>query len=673
MKKLIVGLHRLLLIPVLMLFVLVSLLRVGLHSHPVYHQQVETWLQTALQQSVAIDDFTVQLHGRELSIDIVGAKLGADDLDLQHLSFRLNLQALLLQQQLSLSGVQLFGLDVALQEQADGSWQPEGLTAVATSDEAPSAAALMALLHQAGSLSLTDARITLSPKLGQSITVHDVSALVGPLGRMGISANLQAHYPQTQGKLTALANVHFTETMAITEAQVQVHLQQLPLNLLWQQLEMTQLHEGMLSANLSVQVQDEILQAIQVRDLQLETQYQNLPIDWRSDIDLSRQVNSWHLDVVGITGEVGGWDWPIDDLSASISQQHLQVASSAIQLQPITSILERLPSLPTKVTAPIIGLAPQGKAYAPRFTWHKAHPNDFLFTASLDQASIASWRGIPEVTGATGTIAINAKGGKVSIDDKDGLLVHLPQLTSQAWQFDSMLGEVAWSINSQASHLFSSIVELTQDEGQFNLLLGGEFPRKGVDKEASMQMRLGMKNVDIANIPAMLPDLTMGKSLGDYLAGAAQSGRIEQAGVTFNGLLGKQAASLGAYAYSVPVWGSAQLPKVNYAPGWPAVDKVQLDFASDHKAVLVDLHKGQLLGSAGASFDLADWQVSVPMLTSLAEGAKAKAMIEVVGGVQGDGKLFQSLAKQLPVSIPSWVMELNPAGELTIDLSLIHI
>lgn len=670
MKRLFVWLHALLLLPVLMLLVLVALLRVGIHSHPMYHQQVEAWLQASLQQSVALDDFTLQLDASDLAIDISGAKLGADKLDLQHLSFSLDLRSLLLKQQLKLSGVQLFGLDIALQEQADGSWQPQGLAAVGNAEGAPSAVALLALLQQAGSLALGDAQITLSPRTGKSISIHNVSALVTPYGNMGVALNLHANYPQTQGKLAAVANIRFTDTLSIAQAKAQVQLQQLPLDLLWQQLRITQVEDGLLSANLSVQVEDEKLQAVQVRDLQLATQYQNLALDWRSDVDLLRQAEHWHLQVANVSGDIGGWHWPIGDLSASFSAQHLQVSSTVLQLQPMTSILQRLPDLPAKVTAPIIGLAPQGEAYAPRFTWYPAQPKDFLFTSSLDKVSIATWKGVPAVTGADGNIAINAKGGKVSIDDSNGLQVHLPKLTTQAWQFDSMVGEVGWGINSQTSQLFSSIVQLTQDQASLNLLLAGEFPRSRADnvadKEASFSLRLGMQNMDVANIPALLPNVTMGNNLGDYLANAAKAGRIAQGGVTFNGLLGPKAKSLGTYAYSVPVWGKAKLPKVNYAAGWPALYKADLDFASNHQAVSIDLHRGQLLASAEVGLSMANWQVSVPMLTSLHRAEKAAAMIAVSGALQGDGKLFQKLAKQLPVTIPEWIMDLNPGGDMTL-------
>lgn len=669
MKRLLVWLHTLLLLPVLMLLILVALLRVGLHSHPLYHHQVETWLQSTLQQSVTLDDFTLQIDGSDLAIDITGAKFAADNLDVQHLSFSLDLRALLVEQQLKLSGVQLFGLHIALQEQVDGSWQPQGLAAADDTGEAPSAAALMTLLQQAGNLTLADAQLTLTPQVGQAITINNVAASVNPLGSMRVAVNLHANYPHTQGKLAASANIRFTDTMSIAQASAQVQLQQIPLDLLWQQLQITQVAGGLFSANLTLQVEAEKLQAMQLRDFQLATAYQDLALDWRSDVDLLRQSEHWQLQVANISGEVGGWHWPMSDLSASFSTQHLQVSSSILQLQPIASILQRLPNLPAKVTAPIIGLAPQGDAYAPRFTWYKAQPKDFLFTASLEKASIKAWKGIPQVKGADGTIAINAKGGKVSIHDQSGLQVHLPNLTSQAWQFDSMVGEVGWHINNQTSQLYSSIVQLTQDEASLNLLLAGEFPRSSAgdnaNKEAFLSMRLGMQNMDVANIPALLPNLTMGDNLGAYLASAAKAGRIAQAGVTFNGLLGPQAKSLGAYAYSIPVWGKATLPKVNYASGWPAIYKVNLDFASNHQAVLVDLHKGQLLASDKVGFSMANWQVSVPMLTSLNSVEKANAMIAVTGALEGDGKLFQNLSKQLPVTIPEWIVDLNPGGEMS--------
>ena len=82
MKRLLCWSHYLLLMAVLAMLLLVSLLRAGLHSHPLYHQQVESWLGSALQQHIAIEDFTLHLQGRELVINITGAGLGQNDLGL---------------------------------------------------------------------------------------------------------------------------------------------------------------------------------------------------------------------------------------------------------------------------------------------------------------------------------------------------------------------------------------------------------------------------------------------------------------------------------------------------------------------------------------------------------------------------------------------------------------
>ena len=82
MRRLLSWLHYLLLLLVLAVLILVSALRVGVHSHPLYHQELENWLSSVLQQPIAIADFTLHLQGRELAIDINGASLGQDDLAL---------------------------------------------------------------------------------------------------------------------------------------------------------------------------------------------------------------------------------------------------------------------------------------------------------------------------------------------------------------------------------------------------------------------------------------------------------------------------------------------------------------------------------------------------------------------------------------------------------------
>ncbi|MCP4882036.1 MAG: hypothetical protein GY905_16005 [Gammaproteobacteria bacterium] len=663
MRRLFFWLHHMLLIPVLFILVLVSLLRVGLHSHPVYHHQVEIWLQQVLEQPVAINDFTLLLQGSDLVIDVAGAKLGSNNLELERLSFSLDLHALLLDQQLAMSAVQLFGLTVTLQEQADGSWQPSGLEPIQKDPDTPTSRALLALLEQTGSLVLVDAQITLVPQLGAAININNVAARLSPLAEEGVVVNLHASYPQTDGKLAVLAHLYFAENMAINTAQAHVQIQELPLQPLWQQLQVTEWQAGQLSANIWLQVEEQNMQQVAIRDLNLNTTYQGLAVDWRSNLDMVHQADQWRLQVADIGGAINDQVWPIEELAVFADTQQLHLSSPSMQLQPIGDILRSLPGLPAKVTTPIIALSPPGQALQPRLTWYKANPKDFLFTASMDSASVSAWKSVPEVSGADGLITINAKGGKVSIDDVDGIQVHMPKLSTGPWQFDSLAGEVAWAYDARYSHLFSSVIHLTQDDAQFKLQMAGDFPRLGIKEEASLQLRLGLQNVDVNLIPTMLPDVILGNKLGDYLSNAAQAGQIHQGGITFNGLVGQSAKDLGPYSRSTGVWGSAQLPKVRYASGWPEVYKAQFDFSTSQQTIVMQIQQGQLMGSGATGFDMSGWQVSVPILNF---DNKNQAMIAVAGSLEGDGKLFQQLEQKLPsaVVIPGWIKDLDPRGNL---------
>ncbi|MDP6190406.1 MAG: hypothetical protein QF872_06325, partial [Gammaproteobacteria bacterium] len=350
MRQLFSWLHYLLLVPVLVALLIVSMLRLGLHGHPAYHQQVETWLQSVLQQPVAIEDFTLRLHGRDLAIDISGARLGHNDLALQRLSLSLDLKTLLLDQQLHLSQVQLFGLQVKFLESADGIWQAQGIRPLAQavkspSFSSPSPSTLLVLLQHAGSLALTDAQLTLVPQRGQNVTINNVSASINSLTADTVALNLQANYPATQGRLGAVAHIRFTEDLSILAAQAQVHLQHLPLQPIWQQLAVVQLANGHISGQAWVHLERQQLQKIHIRNLQLQTDYAGLPVDLQSDLDITRQADVWHMQVANIAGSIADHAWPVPDLAVVTNSRDWQLVSSKMQLAQVVPVLKQMAHL----------------------------------------------------------------------------------------------------------------------------------------------------------------------------------------------------------------------------------------------------------------------------------------------------------------------------------------
>ena len=187
MRRLLSWLHYLLLLLVLAVLILVSALRVGVHSHPLYHQELENWLSSVLQQPIAIADFTLHLQGRELAIDINGASLGQDTLALQRLSLRINVYNLILDQQLSLSDVQLFGLSVELKESAAGVWLPKGIQPLAQTNASASSDTIFSLFQTADKLSLIDAQLNISPLDANTITLQNVAAVINPLAANSVA------------------------------------------------------------------------------------------------------------------------------------------------------------------------------------------------------------------------------------------------------------------------------------------------------------------------------------------------------------------------------------------------------------------------------------------------------------------------------------------------------
>ena len=668
MKRLISRIHQLLLLPMLLLLVVVVVLRIGLQSHPLYHAQIESWLQQAIGQEVDVEDFTLQLQGRNLAIDVQGVSLGDDGPAWQRLAFKLDVRHLLEFQQLKLSQVKLFGLDLTIQESAEGEWQPIGLPSLEATDDRVSdttPVVLLGLLNQAGSLALNDGRLTLIPRLGPALSLHNLNGLIMPAGERAVAVQWQASYPNTLGSLSAIGQVQLTEDFAIDTAKAHIQFESLPLEPLWQQLENQHLQAGELSADAWVQVADQSTH-IQLRNIHLATAYASLPISVTADADIASTANGRQVVVQNLTGGMGDIAWPLTNLQIDAVGEEWLMTSEQINAAPITPLLTQFANLPAKVTEPIIGLAPTGLLKQPSFYWHQQQPQAFLFAATMDNASVSAWKGVPHVDKASGFIAITAEGGKVSIDDSDGLRVHMPKLTTSPWAFDTMAGEIGWRFDQQLSYLSSNLVELAQGAGRFYLHLGGQFPRRNVTADSMFQMRLGLEQVAVAKLPDMLPDLTMGSALSDYLRAATSDGVIEFGGVTFNGLLGSAAKQLGAYAYSVPVWGYAELPRVQYSPGWPLMADVALGFVSDHNQVSINIDEAHFAQFPRLTAN--NWLVRVPMLNTLLD--PAKATIDVTGQLAEDAQLLLQVAATLPneVVVPEWIGDLKPQGHTQLQL-----
>ena len=668
MKRLISGIHQLLLLPMLLLLVVVVVLRIGVQSHPLYHAEVESWLQQSIGQEVDVEDFTLQLQGRNLAIDVQGVSVGDEGPAWQRLALKLDVRHLLEFQQLKLSQVKLFGLDLTIQESAEGEWQPIGLPSLETTEDRVSdttPVVLLGLLNQAGSLALNDGRLTLIPRLGPALSLHNLNGLIMPAGERAVAVQWQASYPNTLGSLSAIGQVQLTHDFAIDTAKAHIQFESLPLDPLWQQLDYPHLQAGELSADAWVQIAAQSTH-IQLRNFHLATDYDGLPVSVRADADIASTATGRQVVVQNVTGGMGDIAWPLTNLQIDEVDEEWLITSEKIDAAPITPILTQFAHLPVKVTEPIVGLSPTGLLIQPSFYWHQQQPQAFLFAATLDNVSVSAWKGVPHIDKASGVIALTAEGGKVSINDSDGLRVHMPKLTTSPWVFDTMAGAIGWRFDQQFSYLQSSLVELAHGAGRFHLHLGGQFPRRNVIADSMLQMRLGLEQIAVAALPDMLPDVTMGSTLSDYLRGAASDGVIESGGVTFNGLLGPAAKQWGAYAYSVPVWGQAQLPRVQYSPGWPQMADVNLDFASDHKQVSININKAHFAQFPRLTTN--NWLVRVPMLNTVQDAAKAS--IDVTGQLAEDAQLLLQAAATLPdeVVVPEWIADLNPQGYTQLQL-----
>jgi len=662
-------------IPLLVLALGLTWLRIGINSHPLYHNWVQSQVSQAVGQELYLDAFNVQLLGSQLKIQLAGIT-AAQELSLARLSLGVDVRTSLLQGRLAVSQVQATGLALNLAQQASGAWGPQS-TGEQGGQSAP--ALMLALVQQVPNLWLHNVSLSFQPVNAPVIRIPNLNArlaldhdsLQSGDGLNHISVSLYGiNQPNSGVDITGLEahmKVAISPQHGIKQAQIYLHSEGVDLTP-WASALAQQTASQNYKAKLKrVYIEGDYWFNYQPgQGLKLTTR--KMKLDLASDslrLELSGKLSAassaeagsedlfmmddWRLSATELTGQVNGRDIPTDTVIAQNQHGQFALEVPQLNLDRTLAVLQTIEGLPPKIVTPIHALAPSGRATSVQLHLNLSHPKEFLFQAQVHGASIKPWLGVPQIEQADGHIWLNRYGGKVAISDDNGLSVRVVDLISKAWPIEGLKGEFSWRYGSLSNRFASSNMAIELDQGQANLAIVAEFPRKGSATKPMLQLALGLQNLDLAGLPDLLPDRVLGDQLGAWLTQSTPAGQVTQAALLYYGQPG--------VSKSIPIKAKVVSPSLIYTKGWPAVENLLATVAVNATSVRVTAQAGHIQ-TPQLSQSIEGLQVQVPIK------AGAGQYINVQGQVAGEATHIMSLAQQLPIklNLPTWLHDARPQG-----------
>ncbi|MCO4837650.1 MAG: hypothetical protein KC426_06120 [Oceanospirillaceae bacterium] len=686
-----------------------SWLRLGISDHPIYHQWVESQVSQSIGQDLTLEAFEVKLVGTSLRLNLRGLK-ATNDLTLAHLTLGVDLLESFQTGVVTLSHVQATSLGIEVRQDANGRWGAAPTHRLQT---------IMVLATKLPQLLLDDALVTLIPYQGQPISLPKLNAqfgvstvnsltrvnvsLYGGLGSTTLNDDFKA---QLILDINTSEEAHTLSQAKVTRAQVYVNAKSLEV-LHWWSLIMpsdSPFYPDNLRIGGEYWVDYQPTKTVELvtKNAHLAFMTQMDTVELTSDVQATLQlgqsadnpwaVSNWSLTAQSLTGTVNEAVLPLSRLTVLKNNQQFVIQSPILHLAHAHTLLSTVDHLPTKVAMPVAALAPKGELSQVQLFLDVNQPREFLLTGNLQQASVEAWAGVPQINHADGRIWLNRHGGKVAINDVDGISLKIPKLTEFPWQFSTLQGEFNWHYGALSNRMSSSNVTANLTQGQVNLSMAGEFPRRGSSTEPFIQLALGMQNLNIAHLPKMLPNKVLGQKLGQWISKAAPIGTVTQAALIYNGRSGKVLDSAHKLARSLSIDAQLEIPSFTYHEKWPQVKGLAANLFVNSSSALITLDSGTLAHS-GMSAKVDGWQVEVPIysngytkgyitgdttgntaadLTNNPEDALVaqvnKAYINVQGQLSGEAQAMMTLAQQLPLNIqlPQWLQSIKPEGNVSL-------
>ncbi|WP_137889368.1 YhdP family protein [Pseudomonas sp. 2FE] len=643
-----------------------------------YRGEVESKVQATLGLPLTIGSLEGRWQGWApllLAHDVQVGE-GASAVRLDQVRVVPDVVASLLARQVRVARLELEGLQLSVQQDADGRWSLEGLPARAES--APvDPAQWLAGLQMVARISLLDSQLTLEPHGEAPLTLTYVNLSL----RNGISRQrLDGRLTLPDGQPLALSLRTHLRPGTWQEAEAELYLS-LPQSdwARWLPASLTRdWHVGRLQAGGEFWLswaKGGIQRAVaRVHAPELSAAYAQRKPAKLQDLALTgyfdRTAEGFQLLLDSLAASFGETRWGEAQLglthqaASADREERWQLTADRLNLTPLTPAIEALAPLPETLAAVLGGLQLQGGlrnlqlAYRPQASADQR----VQFAGNLENISFDAYGGAPAVENVSGSISGDLGQGELRLATENFAL-HLDQLFPKPWRYQKANARLTWRLDEQAFTLISPYLQVVGDEGK----LAGDFLIRLMRDPATedyMDLRVGLREGDARYTEKYLPTLATGLSpeLANWLKTAIRAGAIDEGYFQYQGSLNKGAEDA---ARSLSLFFKVHDAELAFQPGWPALRGARGDVFIEDRGVRVQVPEGRLLDSAvsAVSVDIAHVEPGqTPRLllvgdvrSNVADALKVLqdtplGTAETFAGWQGEGALSGKLNLDIPLS-----------------------
>lgn len=339
------------------------------------------------------------------------------------------------------------------------------------------------------------------------------------------------------------------------------------------------------------------------------------------------------------------------------------LSADRLDLAAWAPLVQALVPMPDAARDVLVALAPVGAInnllldYYPQ----REGAERLQFAANLDKVGIQAYHGAPAAENVSGSASGNMFKGELRLNSENFAL-HLDQLFPKPWRYRHAQARLSWDWSETGLTLYSPYMRVDGEEGQ---VAGDMLIRLLSDPEAEdyMDLRVGMRDGDASYTEKYLPSRAPGMSaeLDQWLKAAIRAGHVDEGYFQYQGSLNK-GAPLGARSLSL--FFKVKDAELAFQPGWPSLRDGVGEVLIEDNAVRVRLQSGRLLES-----QVKDVTANIPLRH---DGKPPR--LELDGQVQSSLSDAIKLLQEAPLGtaeiFAGWQGEGPLAGRLQLDIPL---
>lgn len=578
-----------------------------------YRTEIEQQLQQRLQQNIQIEQLEGSWRGFAPLLAARYVTLGEGDsaLQVEELHIQPDMLGSLLAGELRLSAVTLQGLQIHLQQDAQGQWALQGLVLQDTQQTVFKLNDWLAKLQNVGRLNVLNSRVivqafaeqplaltyagfTLSPSAAQQR--FDLRALLPDGETLELSA--QGQLIDGDWHKSALSVYLKTPSSNLAKWIPQAYLQDWQLTRfeagaeLWLQAAQGQMHSAVLRLNaLSVEAQAAHAEPLQIQSQDALAFYQNN----------AGVQQAWFEHLALQIDDLAARDLHLIARYAADDAAHWQLAIQTLDIADVQHVLRRVLALPAVAEDVLSSLQPSGELHNLQLQWRPdaALAERLTFVSNLQDVRFSAWHDVPAASGINGQISGSLVQGELRLASDNGFSLHLAKLFANPWLYQRAHAQLLWRFDDQGFTLQSPYLQVQGEEGE----IAGDFLirlLKDPAEEDYMDLRVGLRDGDARFTAKYLPSLAPGFSDGleHWLTSAIQAGHVEQGYFQYQGSLNKGSTP---ESRSLSLYFAVKDAELEYQPGWPALTEAAGEVLIEDSGVRISITQGKILNSAVTS------------------------------------------------------------------------